>query len=151
TFCRLSTNSRPISPAEEVQMRSPLLSAVIALAGVSVASAASPKQAQKFSFKSPTPIYTKAVAVDLSKPVRNLPPMSRLAARTAANGGLGLKEVRPERELGDIDDHGFAGDGAVQRSFGPRFHGATTAGAAGIAAATISAPLLTFEGVSNQD
>jgi len=105
----------------------------------------------KQPFKAPTPKFTKAVAVDLSKPVRDLAPLSRLAARTAANGGLGLKEVRPERELGDVDDHGFSGDGALQRSLGPNLKSAAAAGSVGIASATVSGPLLTFEGISNQD
>jgi hypothetical protein len=126
-------------------MRTRTFSALVTLVLFGVASVAFAKE----PIKLPKPIYTKAVAVDLSKPVRNLAPLSRLAARSAANNGLGLKEVRPERELGDVDDRGFSGDGAVQRSLRPSLNGAGNA--ASLASPTVSAPLLTFEGVSNQD
>jgi hypothetical protein len=128
-------------------MRTRTFSALVTLVLFGVASVAFAKE----SIKLPKPIYTKAVAVDLSKPVRNLAPLSRLAARSAANNGLGLKEVRPERELGDVDDHGFSGDGAVQRSLRSSLNAAAAGNAAGLASPTVSAPLLTFEGVSNQD
>jgi len=127
-------------------MRTRIFSALVTLVLFCLASVAFAKP----NVKTPKPIFTKAVAVDLSKPVRDLAPISRLAARTAANGGLGLKEVRPERELGDVDDKGFSGDGAVQRSLRPTLS-SSAGGAASLASPTISGPLLTFEGLSNQD
>jgi len=80
------------------------------------------------------PHFSTAVAFDVSPAVRNLPQ----AARMSPSSSTFEQEVRPER--GPVaKDKGFSGDAAIQRS-------KLAAGAA-----TIPSPLLTFEGLSNQD
>ena len=80
----------------------------------------------------PSPTISTAQAADTSLP------LSDLAQSAPANEVLGMP---PEDELdGPIPtDNGFTGDGAVQAATGPQ----TSPG--------ISSPLLTFEGLSNQD
>ena len=78
------------------------------------------------------PRFTKAVAFDVSRPVREIaPPLVR--KRTDE-----VREVRPERGP-TVSDAGFGGDGALD--------------AASRAAVTeaIGAPLVSFEGLSNND
>lgn len=80
------------------------------------------------------PQFSTAVAFDVSPPVRNFP----RATRTSAFSSTAVQEVRVER--GPIaKDRGFSGDAAVQRS------------KLAATAATIPSPILTFEGLSNQD
>jgi hypothetical protein len=81
-----------------------------------------------------SPQFSRAVAFDVSPPMRSLPQTSRTMALSSAS----LREIRPER--GPIPrDRGFSGDAALQRL--------SPAGKT----ATIPSPLLTFEGLSNQD
>ena len=93
---------------------------------------------------SPTPQYSTAKAFDVSPPLRALVPVARLQrASLAASEPV---EIRPER--GPVSkDQGYSGDGALQGGNGVRLQAAAPT----ITAATIPAPLLTFEGVSNQD
>ena len=78
------------------------------------------------------PRFTKAVAFDVSRPVREVaPPKVR---KTTAE----VREVRLERGP-TVTDTGFAGDDALD----------TTARA--VIAEAIGAPLVSFEGVSNND
>jgi hypothetical protein len=78
------------------------------------------------------PRFTKAVAVDVSRPVRELaPPRVR---KTTAD----VREVRPERGP-TVTDTGFAGDDALDTA------------ARAVIAEAIGAPLLTFEGLSNNN
>jgi hypothetical protein len=86
----------------------------------------------------PQPRITEAVAFDKTLPLRDLAASPRAAAPAAADD---VREVRPERGPVAVDT-GFSGDGAVQAAMGQR-------SAAG--ATSIPAPLLTFEGLSNQD
>jgi hypothetical protein len=78
----------------------------------------------------PTPKFSTAVAFDTTRPLRELAPAQKLFAPSSAD-----LEVRPERGP-VVQSKGYSGDGALQL-FRP--------------APTIPAPLLTFEGLSNQD
>ena len=81
------------------------------------------------------PQFSTAVAFDISPEVRDLP---RGENRMSTFSLTGVQEVRPE--YGPVArNKGFSGDGAVQVSQ------QTTM------AASISTPLLTFEGLSNLD
>ena len=87
-----------------------------------------------------SPQFSTAKAFDVSAPLRDL----ALAAPLRRAPLAPLQEpfeIRPER--GPVaKDKGYSGDGAVQGANALRLQGA---------AATIPAPLLTFEGLSNQD
>ena len=84
-----------------------------------------------------TPKFSTAVAFDVSRPVRELAPPS-LARRTLTEE---IREVRPDR--GPVTtDRGFGGDHAIQRS---------ADGRSGLVSALLAPPLLTFEGLSNND
>jgi hypothetical protein len=89
---------------------------------------------------SPAPHFSTAKAFDLSAPLRNV-----AAAAPLRRVPLALSqepvEIRPERGP-VVKDQGYSGDGALQGASGLRLQSA---------AATIPAPLLTFEGLSNQD
>ncbi len=110
-----------------------LLVSIVAVLSVSAAPLA----------KSPAPKFSAAVAFDKTPALRDL---ARSAAPRAAQSAASDEEprdIRPDR--GPVaKDRGFSGDGAIQGT------GALRAAAAS-PAATIAAPLLTFEGVSNQD
>jgi hypothetical protein len=110
-----------------------LLVGVVAVLSVSAAPLA----------KSPAPKFSTAVAFDKTPVLRD---MARSAAPRTAQSAASDEEprdIRPDR--GPIAvDRGFAGDGAIQGA------GALQA-AATTSAPTISSPLLTFEGLSNQD
>jgi hypothetical protein len=82
------------------------------------------------------PKFSTAVAFDTSSPVRDL-----ATAKKAFSSSVVL-EVRPERGP-VVRDKGFSGDGAVQTS--------SQTLAARVNALAIPSPLLTFEGLSNQD
>ena len=89
-----------------------------------------------------TPQYSKAKAFDVSAPLRDL--ASAAARRVPSALSQELIEVRPERDLepaANAKGHAYSFDGALQRPDGKRH----------AAAPTIPAPLLTFEGLSNQD
>jgi hypothetical protein len=82
----------------------------------------------------PQPVFTSAVAFDVSPAMRDVAPG---VARRA--GGGPDQEIRPDR--GPVaEDKGHDADGALQAT-----------GAARIAAASIGAPLANFEGISNTD
>ena len=81
--------------------------AIVGLTGLSIAQNA-PKK-----FPAAVPRFTRALAVDLSQPVRNLPlAIAQYSFSTE-------REIRPERGI-IVIDHGFSGDAARQRSAGPR-------------------------------
>ena len=91
------------------------------------------------------PRFSTAVAFDVSPSLRALVPAARLRMAPLALSADPV-EIRPER--GPVaKDQGYSGDGALQGDGGVRL----LVAAPTIAAATISAPLLTFEGLSNQD
>src|SRR5438034_10569488 len=81
-----------------------------------------------------TPKFSTPVAFDVLPALRNLPP----AARPLVFDPNKIIEVRPERgpEGPEVQSKGYSGDAALQ-TFSP--------------APTIPAPLVTFEGLSNQD
>jgi hypothetical protein len=89
------------------------------------------------AFRPPQAKFSKAVAVDVSPTMHSLAAAPRVFARPITSE----REVR--RERGPVaKDRGFSGDAAVQASTGP----------AALASARPSlSPLLTFEGLSNQD
>ncbi len=89
--------------------------------------------------KSLTPVFSEAVAYDVS------PPLYILAQKQHFRKPLAPSaepiEIRPERGP-VVKDRGYSGDGALQGAEGKGISPA---------AATIPSPLLTFEGLSNQD
>src|SRR6266700_1555316 len=105
---------------------------ILAAAAMAFVAASPPASAQPTARTQPlTPKFSGAVAFDASPAVRNLP----RAARPLTFPPDTILEVRPERGP-VIQSKGYSGDAALQL-FGP--------------APTIPAPLLTFEGLSNQD
>jgi hypothetical protein len=89
---------------------------------------------------SPAPRFSTARAFDVSAPLRDLALAAPLRRAPLASSQEPI-EIRPERGP-VVKDQGYSGDGALQGASGLRLQGA---------AATIPAPLLTFEGLSNQD
>jgi hypothetical protein len=84
------------------------------------------------------PKFSKAVAFDVSRPLREIaPPLVRKLPRVV-DGEL-VRNIRPENGPEVARDRGFTGDGALlpsaQTLMGP----------------TVSGPLANFEGLSNQD
>ena len=90
----------------------------------------------------PKPKFSQAVAFDTTTALRDL---AQRASTRAPQGVFSPepREIRPERGP-DAADRGFSGDGAIDGA------GALRAAEAN-STATIPAPLLTFEGLSNQD
>src|SRR5438034_2761917 len=110
---------------------------VLAAAALVFLAASPPAAAQRTARPQPlTPTFSKAVAFDVSPALRDLPP----AVRPLVFDPNKIVEVRPERG----------------GSEGPQAHGVKPYSADGVLqlfnpAPTIPAPLLTFEGMSNQD
>jgi hypothetical protein len=102
--------------------------------------AASPVQA----FKAPKPKFTNAKAFDVSPALRDLAAPS--AARMADDASGEPLEIRPDRGP-EVKDTGFSGDGAVGAGLAMRFAVESVTAST----ATIAAPLVNFEGISNQD
>lgn len=92
--------------------------------------------AEAQTFKAPAPQFSTAVAFDSIPAVVSVAPRSNLGADLPEIA----KEIRAERDLATPVNKGFSGDAALQS--GP----ALPAGAL-----SIPSPLLTFEGISNQD
>src|SRR5436190_3145871 len=108
---------------------------VMAAAALVFLAASPPAAAQPTARMQPlTPKFLTPVAFDILPALRSLPP----AARPLVFDPNKIIEVRPERgpEGPEVQSKGYSGDGALQL-FSP--------------APTIPAPLLTFEGLSNQD
>jgi hypothetical protein len=82
-----------------------------------------------------TPKFSAAVAFDISPALRDLRPSAPAFAPSSK-----LLEIRPERGP-EVKDKGYSGDGALQ----------ALSRALAIPTLAIPAPLLTFEGLSNQD
>src|SRR5438128_729848 len=110
-----------------------ILVAIVSFSGLFTVAIAqvSPQQ----NFPAPAAKFTKAVAFDVSAPLRNMPSVVTPSTLTSTL----LQEIRPERGP-DVKDQGYSRDGALQ----------TTSGRQG-AAPAIPAPLLTFEGLANAD
>jgi len=111
-----------------------ILVAIVSFSGLFTVAIAqvSPQQ----NFPAPAAKFTKAVAFDVSPPLRSMPSVVTPSTLTSTL----LQEIRPERGP-DVKDQGYSRDGALQ----------TTSGRLQGAAPAIPAPLLTFEGLSNQD
>ena len=111
-----------------------ILVAIVSFSGLFTVAIAqvSPQQ----NFPAPAAKFTKAVAFDVSAPLRSMPSVVTPSTLTSTL----LQEIRPERGP-DVKDQGYSRDGALQ----------TTSGRRQGAAPAIPAPLLTFEGVSNED
>ncbi len=111
-----------------------ILVAIVSFSGLFTVAIAqvSPQQ----NFPVPAAKFTKAVAFDVSAPLRSMPSVVTPSTLTSTL----LQEIRPERGP-DVKDQGYSRDGALQ----------TTSGRQQGAAPAIPAPLLTFEGVSNED
>ncbi len=89
---------------------------------------------------SPKPTFSEATAFDVSLPLRALAPAAAPRIASPLTPWQEPIDIRPER--GPVaKDQGYSGDGALQRASALR-QGTE---------ATIPAPLLTFEGLSNQD
>ena len=108
-----------------------ILAAIVGVAGLVSASTAQVSRQQ--NFPAPAAKFTKAVAFDVSTPLRSLTSVITPSTLTSTL----LQEIRPEPGP-DVKDQGYSRDGALQG--GQRLQGAT-----------IPAPLVTFEGLSNQD
>jgi len=91
------------------------------------------------------PKFSKAAAFDVSLPLHALAPAARLRVAPLAPSQEPV-EIRPERGP-VVKDRGYSGDEALQGGSGLGLQAAAPT----ITAATIPAPLLTFEGLSNQD
>ena len=104
---------------------------IASLADVSPTSA---KVSIRGSFKAPAPIFSRAVAFDVSPPLRNI----RRAPKTSRVSPFVL-EVRPDRGP-VVKPRPFSGDPVFQRFRRPLAN-----------APMISSPLLTFEGLRNTD
>jgi hypothetical protein len=123
------------------QRRVPWIFALIAvLLIVGAVGMSSPQNAAATQVASPTPRFSTAVAFDKS------PALSSLAKRPAPAAAMTASDepldIRPDRGP-EIADQGYTGDGALQTSSAARLAAASTA--------SIPAPNLTFEGLSNQD
>jgi hypothetical protein len=127
---------------------------VFSLIGVVPASAAyqaraTSSQAKTSSlqaFTAPTPKFSNAVAFDSTAPLRDLAASAALRA-APLQGDAEPVEVRPDRDApghGAVQDNGFSGDGALQGASASRSMRSAPA-------LNIPSPLLTFEGLSNQD
>jgi hypothetical protein len=86
------------------------------------------------------PKFSEAAAFDISLPLHALAPVVPLRMAPLAPAQEPI-EIRPERGP-IVKDRGYSNDGALQRASRLSLQGAAT---------TIPAPLLTFEGLSNQD
>ncbi len=111
-----------------------ILVAIVSFSGLFTVAIAQVSSQQ--NFPAPAAKFTKAVAFDVSPPLRSMPSIVTPSTLTSTL----LQEIRPERGP-DVEDHGYSKDGALQVTSG-RLQGAAPA---------IPAPLLTFEGVSNED
>ncbi len=112
-----------------------VLSLLVTSVGVS---AAAPQAAPQV----PEPKFSEAVAFDTTAPLRDLAARPRIAALRSASDEL--VDIRPDRGP-EVADHGFSGDGALQ--------GAATGlrtGLSSLTAAAMPAPMVNFEGISNQ-
>ena len=101
---------------------------------ISSALALSVSAAPQVASGGPSPRFSTPAAFDVSRALRDIASSRRPSAPSDQ-----LREVRPERGPVTID-RGFSGDGAVQGSSAPLQ-----------VSPVIAAPLVSFEGLSNQD
>jgi hypothetical protein len=125
----------------ELRIRTERLGPVVlrlAIALLLIAPGGTARAAPKAQQAGPTPTFSTAVAFDVSPALRDLASAKRAPSLSTSTE---VQEVRPERGP-IVPDKGFAGDGAVQT---------TAIRAAAQIAPQIPAPLVNFEGLSNQD
>ncbi|MCI0550892.1 MAG: hypothetical protein L0287_08050 [Anaerolineae bacterium] len=96
------------------------------------------------AFKPPTPKFSTAVAFDVSPALSDLVATSASIQRAVSQSDADI-EIRPDRGPTSAVDNGFSGDGALQTDK-PQLNSALSA-----SASSISAPIVNFEGLSNQD
>ena len=113
---------------------------LVVLAGVVLAALSGSTQTRPTS-AAPSPKFSQAVAFDVSLPLSTLVKMGAGGALPSAAKGDPI-EVRPEGGPVSGRDKGYSGDGVLQSGYGSRIRGL---------AATIPPPLITFEGLSNDD
>ena len=99
--------------------------------------AASPGPAGS-TFPPPVPKFSENVAFDVSAPLRDMKSASAPRFEAPAEDE-DVIEIRPERDV-VRQTNGYSVDGALQRTLGPQGPGPL-----------IPSPLVTFEGLSNQD
>jgi len=117
-----------------------LLFVLTMIASMTGAVSASAAPAATPSFKAPSPVFSPAVAFDTLPALRDLPKRAALQAAPASPDAEPV-EIRPDRGPVAVDK-GYSGDGALQGSPALR---------AAVPAPSIASPILTFEGLSNQD
>jgi len=103
--------------------------------------AASPTSSPQQAFKAPKAKFSNNIAFDVSPALRDMAKKAPVQATDDPNAEP--FDIRPDRGPEAVDN-GFSGDGAVNVAPSAKL-------AAGLSAATISPPLLTFEGISNTD
>lgn len=84
---------------------------------------------------------TKEVARDVSQPLSEIAKNAQKQKMQQTPGPDGIIDIRPERDVGNGPKPGKGVDNALQQD----------AGATSAAAAAIDAPLVSFDGLSNQD
>ena len=95
------------------------------------------------AFKAPTAKFSNARAFDVSPALRDLAQRAPAAAAQTSDPDAEPKDVRPDRGP-EVKDQGFSGDGAASLISAAK-------SLASSVAATVSAPMANFEGLSNQD
>jgi len=115
-----------------------MIASLLAVFPASAAPAKSPLQA----FKAPKPKFTESIAFDVSPALRDLARQASAQASAASSEDEPV-DIRPDRGP-EVVDNGFSGDGAASQSL-------VASSAASLSAASISAPIANFEGISNQD
>src|SRR5258708_26101430 len=112
-----------------------ILVAIVSVAGLFSTSTA--QVSRQHNFQAPVAKFTKAFAFDISPPLRSMTTVVTPSTLTSTP----MQEIRPEP--GPVaKNQGYSGDVALQGADPLRLQCAT---------ATIPAPLLSFEGRSNQD
>ena len=123
--------------------KNPLLLLVLFLVVTTLVATAT--SAQTIRGTNPAPQFSGAKAFDISAPLSSLVTAHALSRGPLAAASPEALEIRPEGgpDLAPMmANHTFSGDAVLQRSAGA---------SATLAAPTIPAPSLTFEGLSNQD
>ena len=114
---------------------------IVSLLGVVPAAASPTDNAPLQTFKAPKAKFTEAVAFDVSPAIRNL--AKAAGPQAADNPESEPVDIRPDRGP-EVVDNGFSGDGAVNSS--------NSASRLSVnSSLTVSAPIVNFEGLSNQD
>src|SRR5215211_5082567 len=106
-----------------------------------VPAAAAPQESKQPAPREFKGKFSNPVAFDVSPALRDLAAQKRVSNAPSSE----LREIRPEGGPSAASDSGFSGDAALQ------MQGTGAERKSLVAAASISAPLANFEGLSNQD